>query len=169
MNKIFPPHTSKSPNLINYYQQLRKCKTTGIPHKMSKGTAKRWRKIYRFKICIKTRWQIWFSLPSETRLFCGKSYRVTRIYRKLLDQCLFKSYIYGQYWNVALIRHSRDSDTKRSMHATGCSVIFYATAFKTLKREFRDRFLISYLKLKNLFCQLQIKDNNRTSLWQFHH
>lgn len=61
-------------------------------------------------------------------------------------------------------KHSRDSDTKRSMHATGCSVIFYATAFKTLKREFRDRFLISYLKLKNLFCQLQIKDNNRTSL-----
>ena len=116
------------------------------------------------KFALKQGGKYGFLSPQKLGCFAGNPTELREYIESFLDQCLFKSYIYGQYWNVALIKHSRDSDTKRSMHATGCSVIFYATAFKTLKREFRDRFLISYLKLKNLFCQLQIKDNNRTSL-----
>lgn len=58
---------------------------------------------------------------------------------------------------------------KISVQAIRCWVIFYATALKTLKRDFGDKFLISYLRIKNLFCQPQTKDNDRKSLRQFHH
>lgn len=62
-----------------------------------------------------------------------------------------------------------DGGAKISVQAIGCRVIFYATALKTLKRDFEDKFLISYLRIKNLFCQSQTKDNDRKSLRQFHH
>ena len=55
------------------------------------------------------------------------------------------------------------------MKSIGTSGTFYATALKTLKRDFGDKFLISHLKLKNLLDQFQIKGSDRITLRQYHH
>ena len=45
---------------------------------------------------------------------------------------------------------------------------FYATALKTLKRDFGNPLLISHARLKFLFDQPQIKSTDRISLRRFH-
>ena len=60
-------------------------------------------------------------------------------------------------------------DAKISVQSIGTNGIFCATALKTLKRNFRDKILISDLKSKNLFDQPQIKGSDRITLRQYHH
>ena len=57
---------------------------------------------------------------------------------------------------------------KRSVESIGISGIFYATALKTLKLGFGKPIVIAHLKMKHLFKQPQIKNNDRTELRKFH-
>ena len=61
-----------------------------------------------------------------------------------------------------------DREAKRVTKAIRKSGRFYATALKTLKRNFRNPFLISLTKLKSLFGQPKIKCADRISLRRFH-
>ena len=61
-----------------------------------------------------------------------------------------------------------DGEAKKAVETIGTSGIFYATALKTLKREFRSPLLISLFRLRNLFDKPQIRTNDRTTLQQFH-
>ena len=61
-----------------------------------------------------------------------------------------------------------DGEAKKAVKTIGTSGIFYATALKTLKRDFGSPFLISHFRLKNLFGKPQIRPNGRTTLRQFH-
>ena len=61
-----------------------------------------------------------------------------------------------------------EGDAKRFVKSIGTSGTFYATALKTLKRDFSDKFLISHLKLKNLLDQFQIKGSDKITLSQYH-
>ena len=58
---------------------------------------------------------------------------------------------------------------KKSVESICISGIFYATALKTLKRDLGNPIVIAHLKMKHLFKQLQIKNNDRTELRKFHH
>lgn len=69
---------------------------------------------------------------------------------------------------IARLLSVLEQDTKRSVQSIGTRGIFYTTVFKTLKRDFGDKFLSSHLKLKNLFDQPQIKGNDRITLHQYH-
>ena len=55
-------------------------------------------------------------------------------------------------------------EAKRVIETIGNTVRFYATALKTLKRDFGNPLLISHAKLKLLFDQPQIKSADRISL-----
>ena len=55
------------------------------------------------------------------------------------------------------------------MQSIGTNGIFNTTALKTLKRDSAGKFLILYLKLKNLLDQPQIKGNGKIALRQYHH
>lgn len=59
-------------------------------------------------------------------------------------------------------------DAKKSVSSIGTNGIFYAAALKSLKRDFGNPFVVSHMKLKSLFEKPQIKNNDRTSLRQFH-
>ena len=61
-----------------------------------------------------------------------------------------------------------EGEAKRSVESIGISGIFYATALKTLKRDFGNPIAIAHLKVKHLFKQPQIKNNYRTELRKFH-
>ena len=54
------------------------------------------------------------------------------------------------------------------METIGASSIFYATALKTLKRDFGSPLLISQFRLKNLLDKPQIRANGTINLRQFH-
>ena len=60
-----------------------------------------------------------------------------------------------------------DSEAKKAVEMIGTSGIFFATALKTLKRDFGSPLLISHFRLRNLFDKAQIRANDRT-LPQFH-
>ena len=55
-------------------------------------------------------------------------------------------------------------DAKKSVEIIGKSGIFYATARKTLKRDFGNAFTVAYMKTKLLFDKPQLKHNDRISL-----
>ena len=61
-----------------------------------------------------------------------------------------------------------EGEAKRSVESIGISGIFYATELKTLKRDFGNPIVIAHLKMKHLFKQPQIKNNDRTELRKFH-
>ena len=58
----------------------------------------------------------------------------------------------------------REDKAKMSVESIGISGIFYATTLKTLKGDFGNPIVIAYLKMKHLFKQPQIKNNDRTEL-----
>ena len=60
-----------------------------------------------------------------------------------------------------------DGPAKKSVEAIGSNSLFYATAFKALKKDFGNPLLISHLRLKDIFDKPQIKANDRISLKQY--
>ena len=61
-----------------------------------------------------------------------------------------------------------EGEANRPVESIDISGIFYATALKTLKRDFGNPIVIAHLKMKHLFKQPQIKNNDRTELRMFH-
>ena len=60
-------------------------------------------------------------------------------------------------------------EVKKEIGSIGANSMFYATALKTLKREYGNPLLVSHLKLKKLFDQPQIKNQDRTALREYQH
>ena len=58
-------------------------------------------------------------------------------------------------------------EAKKSIESIGKSGIFYATALKTLKRNFGNEFTVAYMKTKLLFDKPQLEHNDRISLKDF--
>ena len=50
-----------------------------------------------------------------------------------------------------------DGDAKKSVEVIGTSRIFYATALKCLKRDYRNSLVITHLRFKALFDRPQLK------------
>ena len=59
-------------------------------------------------------------------------------------------------------------EAKRDVEGKGANVIFYPTALKLLKEEFGNPVVICHLRMVELFEQLPIKGNDRTSLRQYY-
>ena len=57
-----------------------------------------------------------------------------------------------------------DGEAKRTVQAIGQNGIFYASAMKALKRDFGNPIVVSHAKLKAIFDQPQITNNNKISL-----
>ena len=57
-----------------------------------------------------------------------------------------------------------DGEAKRVIAAIGSDCIFYATALKTLKKDFGDPLLLAYLKIKVVFDRPHVKTNDRIGL-----
>ena len=53
-----------------------------------------------------------------------------------------------------------DGETKRSVESISISGIFYATALKAVKRDFGNPIVMAHLKMKHLFKQPQIQNND---------
>ena len=60
-------------------------------------------------------------------------------------------------------------EVKKEIESIGINSMFYATALKTLKREYENPLLVSHPKLKKLFDQPQIKNQDRTALREYQH
>ena len=60
-----------------------------------------------------------------------------------------------------------DGEAKKAIEAVGTCGLFYVSALKTLKREFRNTLLVSHLRLKSMFKKPQIKANDRSPLLEF--
>ena len=58
--------------------------------------------------------------------------------------------------------------TKKSVESISYEGIFYATALKSLKRDFGNPVLVSHLKIKSIFDQPQIKPNDKIGLRKYH-
>ena len=61
-----------------------------------------------------------------------------------------------------------DGEAKKAIEAVGTCGFFYASALKTMKREFGNTPLVSHLRLKSIFSKPQIKANDRSILGEFH-
>ena len=61
-----------------------------------------------------------------------------------------------------------DDKGKRAVESIGCDGIFYATALKSLKRDFGNPVLVSHLKIKSIFDQAQLKPNDKIGLRTYH-
>ena len=60
-----------------------------------------------------------------------------------------------------------DGETKHTVEAIGCNEIFYATALKTLKRDFGNPLLIAPSRPCSVFDKAQIKANDKVVVRQF--
>ena len=60
-----------------------------------------------------------------------------------------------------------DGETKHTVEAIGCNEIFYATALKTLKRDFGNSLIIAHSRPCSAFDKPQIKANDKVVLRQF--
>ena len=60
-------------------------------------------------------------------------------------------------------------EVKKEIESIVSNRMFYATSLKILKREYGNPLLISRLKLKKLFDQPQIKNQDRTALHEYQH
>ena len=60
-----------------------------------------------------------------------------------------------------------DGEVKRTVDAIGCNKIFYATALKTLKRDFGNPLIVAHSRLSSVFDKPQIKASDIISLRQF--
>ena len=61
-----------------------------------------------------------------------------------------------------------EGDAKRVVSAVGRNGLFYATALKTLKREFGNPEAVFFLKLKAVLDQSQMQTDDQKGLKQFH-
>ena len=61
-----------------------------------------------------------------------------------------------------------DGEVKRVIAAIDSNGIFYATALKTLRKNFGDPLLVAHLKIKAVFDRPQIKTNDKIRLRNFH-
>ena len=61
-----------------------------------------------------------------------------------------------------------DGDAKKAVQSLGQSGYFYASALKTLKRNFGDPVVISFLKLKSILDLPQLSSDNKIGLRNFH-
>ena len=61
-----------------------------------------------------------------------------------------------------------DGDVKKAVSSIGSNGMFYATALKTLERDFGNLLLVAHRCLPQLFNRNPISSNNKVSLWQFH-
>ena len=61
-----------------------------------------------------------------------------------------------------------DGEAKRTVISIGRNDIFYATAMKTLKSNFGNPMVVSFLKLKVLFDLTQVTNENQAGLRTFH-
>ena len=61
-----------------------------------------------------------------------------------------------------------EGEARKSVGSIGCEGIFYATALKSLKRDFGNPVLVSHLKIKSIFDQPQIKPNDKIRLRKYH-
>ena len=59
-------------------------------------------------------------------------------------------------------------EAKKAIEAVRTCGLFYASALKTLKREFGNTLLVSHLRLKSMFNKPQTKANDRSALREFH-
>ena len=55
--------------------------------------------------------------------------------------------------------YALEGEAKKFVESIGCEGIFYATALKSLKRDFGNPLLVSHLKIKSIFDQPQINPN----------
>ena len=62
-----------------------------------------------------------------------------------------------------------EGEAKRVIAAIGSNAIFYATALKTLKKNFGDPLLVAHFKIKKVFVRPQIIPNYRIGLRNFRH
>ena len=60
-----------------------------------------------------------------------------------------------------------DGEAKHTLEAIGCNKIFYATALKTLKRDFGNPLIVAHSRLCSIFDKAQIKANDKVGLRQF--
>ena len=61
-----------------------------------------------------------------------------------------------------------DGEAKKAIEAVRTCSLFYASALKTLKKEFEKTLLVAHLRLKSMFNKPQIKPNDRSALREFH-
>ena len=61
-----------------------------------------------------------------------------------------------------------DGDVKKAVSSIGSNGMFYATALKTLERDFGNLLLVAHRCLPQLFNRNPISNNNKVSLRQFH-
>ena len=72
--------------------------------------------------------------------------------------------------NIRMIRliSLLDRDAKRAIQSIGWSGLFYASALKTLKRDFGNLLLVATLRMKGLFNKPQISGRDHSALREFH-
>ena len=95
--------------------------------------------------------------PAEWREF------IEKIFSPVHQKCSFDD-------NLRKLRliNVLDGEAKRVVATIGSNGVFYATALKTLKKNFGDPLLIKYLKIKAVFDRPQIKTNDRIGLRNFY-
>ena len=72
--------------------------------------------------------------------------------------------------NTRVIRllSTLDGEAKRTVDAIAGSKIFYATALKTLKRDFGKPLIVAHSRLSSVIDKPQIKASDKISLRHFH-
>ena len=69
---------------------------------------------------------------------------------------------------MTYLLNALDGEARKAIETVGTCGLFYATALKTLKREFGNTLLVAHLRLKSIFNKLQIEPNDRSTLPEFH-
>ena len=105
--------------------------------------------------------------PIELRQFSGNPVDWPEFIENFHSRVYFKT-TFDDNLRMERLCSVLDGEAKRVIEAIGKSGRFYATALKTLKRDFGNPLLVSHAKLKLLFDQTQIKGADRMSLRRFH-
>ena len=82
--------------------------------------------------------------------------------------CVHNKAIFTDSVRIERLISVSEGNMKKAICSIGTQSTFYATALKTLKRDFRNPVVVAHLKIKSLFDAPQIYANDRVGLRQFH-
>ena len=104
--------------------------------------------------------------PTDLILFEGNSLNWPEFIQKFKERVHLKK-SFSDSMRMECLLSVLKGEAKSSIISIGTTGLFFASALKSLKRDFGDSLVVTHLKLKSLFDKPQIKSGDRITLREF--
>ena len=105
--------------------------------------------------------------PIELRRFPGNPSKWPEVISNFRNR-IHEKVSFNDSMRMERLLSALEGEAKNSVESNGCEGIFFATALKSLKRDFGNPVLVTHLKIKSIFDQPQVEPNDKIGLRKYH-